>query len=91
VQAEDLARAIGDARKGRAEYRLDRTAIIHMSIGKASFEPDKLLDNLAAVVEAIVKAKPVGAKGQYIKSITLATTMGPGLKLDLRSALALAD
>ena len=91
VQAEDLARAIGDARKGRAEYRLDRTAIIHMSIGKASFEPDKLLDNLAAVVEAIVKAKPVGAKGQYIKSITLATTMGPGLKLDLRSALALSD
>jgi len=91
VQPDDLSRAIGDARKGRAEFRLDRTAIIHMSIGKVSFEPDKLLDNLSAVIEAIVKAKPVGAKGQYIKSITLTSTMGPGLKLDLRSALALAD
>jgi large subunit ribosomal protein L1 len=91
VQPDDLARAIGDARKGRAEFRLDRTAIIHMSIGKVSFEPDKLLDNLSAVLDAIVKAKPVGAKGQYIKSITLTTSMGPGLKLDLRSALALAE
>jgi len=91
VQPDDVGRAISDARKGRAEFRLDRTAIIHMSIGKASFEPEKLIENLSAVVEAIVKAKPTGAKGQYIKSITLTTTMGPGLKLDMRSTLALAD
>jgi large subunit ribosomal protein L1 len=91
VQADDLPRTIADARKGRAEFRLDRTAIIHLSIGKLSFEDEKLLGNLAAVIDAIVKAKPSGAKGQYIRSITLTSTMGPGLKLDLRSALALAE
>ncbi len=91
VQADDLPRTIADARKGRAEFRLDRTAIIHLSIGKLSFEDEKLLGNLAAVIEAIVKAKPSGAKGQYIRSITLTSSMGPGLKLDLRSALALAE
>ena len=90
VPPEDLARAITEARKGRAEFRLDRSAIIHLPIGKISFDRDKLLQNLAAVVEAIVKAKPSGAKGQYIKSISLCTTMGPGFKLDLRSVLALA-
>ena len=91
VQADDLPRTIADARKGRAEFRLDRTAIIHLAIGKLSFEDEKLLGNLAAVIEAIVKAKPSGAKGQYIRSITLTSSMGPGLKLDLRSALALAE
>ena len=91
VQADDLPRTIADARKGRAEFRLDRTAIIHLAIGKLSFEDEKLLGNLAAVIDAIVKAKPSGAKGQYIRSITLTSTMGPGLKLDLRSALALAE
>lgn len=91
VQADDLPRTIADARKGRAEFRLDRTGIIHLAIGKLSFEEEKLTGNLAAVIEAIVKAKPSGAKGQYIRSITLTSTMGPGLKLDLRSALALAE
>ncbi len=91
VQADDLPRTIADARKGRAEFRLDRTAIIHLAIGKLSFEDEKLLGNLAAVIDAIVKAKPSGAKGQYIRSITLTSSMGPGLKLDLRSALALAE
>ncbi len=91
VQPDDLPRTIADARKGRAEFRLDRTAIIHLSIGKLSFETEKLIENLAAVIEAIVKAKPTGAKGQYIRSITVTSTMGPGLKLDLRSALALAE
>lgn len=86
VQADDLPRAIADARKGRVEYRLDRTAIIHLSIGKVSFENQKLVENFGAVMDAIVKAKPAGAKGQYIKSVTLTTSMGPGLKLDLRSA-----
>jgi large subunit ribosomal protein L1 len=91
VAAEDLPRAIGDARKGRVEFKLDRTAIIHVPVGKASFENDKLLDNLTAVVEAVVKAKPSGAKGQYVKSATLTTTMGPGIRLDLNSTLALSS
>ncbi len=91
IPPEDLPRAIGEARTGRVEYRLDRTAIIHLAIGKISFETEKLVENLAAVMEAIVKARPSGAKGQYIRSITLTTTMGPGFKLDLRSTLNLAD
>ena len=91
VPAEDLPRAIGDARKGRVEYRLDRTAIIHLAIGKVSFDDHMLLENFSAVMDAIIKAKPSGAKGQYIKSITVTTTMGPGFKLDLRSAMTLAE
>lgn len=90
VPPQDLPRAINEARKGRVEFRLDRTAIIHLPIGKASFDKDKLLENLAAVIEAIAKAKPSGAKGQYIRSISLCTSMGPGFKLDLNSAMALA-
>ncbi len=91
VPAEDLPRVIGDARKGRVEFRLDRTAIIHVPLGKISFDSDKLLANLAALMEAVVKAKPSGAKGQYIKSAYIATTMGCGIELDLRPTLALAD
>lgn len=90
VASQDLPKAIREARKGRVEFRLDRTAIIHLPIGKVSFEKEKLLENILAVVEAIVKAKPSGAKGQYIKSISLATSMGPGLKVDVKSALELA-
>ncbi len=89
VAAEDLPRVIDDTRKGRVEFKLDRTAIIHLPLGKVSFEADKLLGNLTTVVEAVVKAKPSGAKGQYIKSATLTTTMGPGIKLDLKSTLEL--
>jgi len=89
VGMNDLPRVIEDARKGRVEYKLDRTAIIHVAIGKASFESKMLLDNLTAVVEAIVKAKPAGAKGQYVKSAYITTTMGPGIKLDLTPTLAL--
>ena len=91
VPATDLPRVVGDARKGRVEFRLDRTAIIHLPLGKISFEDDKLMDNLTAVVEAVVKAKPSGAKGQYIKSASLATTMGPGIKLDLKPTLSLSS
>jgi large subunit ribosomal protein L1 len=87
VAAGDLPRAIAEARKGRVEFRLDRTAIIHVPIGKASFDEAKLLENLTALVEAIAKAKPSGAKGQYVKSAFLTTTMGPGIRLDLRSML----
>ncbi|MDD4860388.1 MAG: 50S ribosomal protein L1 [Dehalococcoidales bacterium] len=89
VAADDLPRVIGDSRKGRVEYKLDRTAIIHVPVGKASFAPDALLANLTAVVEAVVKAKPTGAKGQYVKSVYLKTTMGPSIKLDLSSTLTL--
>lgn len=90
VTAEDLPRVIEDARKGRVEFKLDRTAIIHLPLGKASFDSDKLIGNLSAIIDAIVKAKPSGAKGQYIKSAFITTTMGPGIKLDLRPTLALA-
>ena len=89
VAAEDLPRVIDDARKGRVEFKLDRTAIIHLPLGKVSFEADKLLGNLTTVIEAVVKAKPSGAKGQYIKSATLTTTMGPGIRLDLKSTIEL--
>lgn len=89
VVAADLPRVIADARKGRVEFKLDRMAIIHVALGKASFEKEKLLANLEAVVEAIIKAKPSGAKGQYVRSAFLATTMGPGIKLDLKTALIL--
>ncbi len=91
VPPQDLARVVNEARKGRAEFRLDRTAIIHLPIGKASFDKDKLLENLAAAVEAIVRAKPSGAKGQYIRSASLSTSMGPGFKLDVSSVLAAAS
>jgi len=91
VQPKDLARVVNEARKGRTEFRLDRTAIIHLPIGKTSFDKDKLLENLAAAVEAIVKAKPSGAKGQYIRSAFLSTAMGPGFKLDIASVLALSS
>lgn len=90
VQMNDLPRVIGEAGKGRVEFKLDRTAIIHVQVGKVSFESQKLVDNLMAVVEAVVRAKPSGVKGQYIKTATLTTTMGPGIKLDLKSAVLTA-
>lgn len=91
VNANDLSRVIGETRKGRLEFKLDRTAIIHLPLGKVSFESDKLMDNLVAVVAAVVKAKPSGAKGQYVRSASLATTIGPGVKLDLKPTLALTS
>lgn len=91
VQAQDLGRVISEASKGRAEFRLDRTAIIHLPIGKISFDKDQLLENLAAAIEAILKAKPSGSKGQYIKSAYLSTAMGPGFKLDISSVLAISS
>ena len=90
IEAQDMTKAVNDARQGRVEFRLDRTAIIHVPIGKVSFEEEKLLENLATVVQEIVKAKPSGAKGQFIRSAALATTMGPGIMLELGPTLALA-
>ena len=91
VATDDLNRAIEDARKGRVEFKLDRTAIIHLPLGKVSFEDDKLMDNLTAVIEAVVKARPSGAKGQYVKTASLTTTMGAGIRLDLKSTLSLSS
>jgi large subunit ribosomal protein L1 len=90
VAMNDLPRVIEDARKGRVEYKLDRTAIIHVPLGKASFDAKMLLDNLTAIMEAVMKAKPAGAKGQYVKSAYITTTMGPGIKLDLASTMSLS-
>jgi large subunit ribosomal protein L1 len=78
----DVARAVEESKAGKVEYRTDRTAIVHMVIGKSSFDEQRLLENYAAVVEELVRAKPSAAKGRYIHSITLASTMGPGVKVD---------
>ncbi len=91
VTSDALPRVINDARKGRVEFKLDRTAIIHVSIGKISFDADKLLDNLTAMIETVVRAKPSGAKGQYVKTASLTTTMGPGIRLDLKTTLSLSS
>ena len=77
----DIEKAIKDVKAGKVEYRLDKTAVIHCSIGKKSFGKEKLIENYNALLDAIVKAKPAAAKGQYIKSITVASTMGPGVKI----------
>src|ERR1700761_993264 len=79
---EDIEKAVTDSKSGKVEYRTDRQAIVHTGVGKASFEDDKLLDNYTAVIDEIIRAKPAGSKGKYIRSATLATTMGPGIRVD---------
>ena len=79
---DDIEKAVGESKSGKVEYRTDRHAIIHLSIGKASFEERALLDNYAAVIEELVRAKPAAAKGRYILSSTLTSTMGPGIRVD---------
>ncbi|MBN2558405.1 MAG: 50S ribosomal protein L1 [Clostridia bacterium] len=78
----DVARAVADSKAGKIEYRLDKTNIIHCAIGKTSFETEKLADNLRTLMDAVVKAKPAASKGQYLKSIVVASTMGPGIKIN---------
>ena len=78
----DVTRAVSEVKAGKVEYRLDKTAIIHCPIGKKSFGADKLLENFNALMDAIVKAKPAAAKGQYLKSVALTSTMGPGVKVN---------
>jgi large subunit ribosomal protein L1 len=89
VPAEDLPRLIKEMHSGRVEFRLDKTANLHVPIGKVSFPKENLLENLAALMEAVLKVKPASAKGQYIKKIVLTTTMGPGIKVDMVEAQAL--
>ena len=79
---DDIAKAVDEAKAGKIEYRTDNQAIIHLSIGKTSFEADALLENYAAVIEEIIRAKPASAKGRYLISVTLTTTMGPGIRVD---------
>ncbi len=86
VPAADIAKAIIEAKAGRVEFRLDKTANIHVQVGKASFPVDKLMENFSALMEAVKKARPSGAKGIYIRRITLAATMGPGIKVEPNAA-----
>jgi len=89
VQPDDLPRLIQETRLGRVEFRVDKTANIHAPIGKASFSSEQLLDNFTAFMEAIIRAKPSGAKGQYVKKVVMTTTMGPGIKVNPMEAMAL--
>jgi large subunit ribosomal protein L1 len=89
VNAEDLPRVINEARQGRVEFRVDKTSNIHVPIGKATFDSARLLKNLAALMEAVVAAKPATLKGNYIHRVTLTSTMGPGVKMDLAATTAL--
>jgi len=90
VEADDLPKAIREAKQGRVEFRTDRTALVHVPIGKVSFTEEALLENLGSLVDAIVRERPSGAKGQFIRSITLVSTMGPGIKLDVQPTLSLS-
>ena len=79
---EDVAKAVSESKAGRMEYRTDRSAIVHIPIGKTDFEERALLENYAALIDEVVRAKPAAAKGRYLRTITLATTMGPGVRVD---------
>ena len=89
VQPGNIAKAVSDAKKGRVEYRLDREALIHVVIGKSSFDESQLLDNLTALMDTIIRARPSGVKGEFVRSAFLTTTMGPSVRLDLASVTAL--
>jgi large subunit ribosomal protein L1 len=78
----DVGKAVEESKAGKVEYRTDRHAIVHLVIGKTSFEPRALLENYAAVIDELIRAKPSAAKGRYLRSVTVASTMGPGVKVD---------
>src|SRR5207244_1067084 len=78
----EVAKAIGDIRKGRVEYKVEKAGILHVRVGKVSFEADKLRENASSVLESVIKAKPASSKGRYLKSVTVSSTMGPGIPLD---------
>jgi large subunit ribosomal protein L1 len=85
----DIAKAVKEVKAGRVEFRVDKTSLIHMPIGKLSFTQEQLQQNLASAVDAVVRAKPTGAKGQYVKSIVIASTMSPSVRLDTAATLAM--
>ena len=85
----DISRAVREVKAGRVEFRVDRTSLIHIPIGKLSFSNEQLMQNLTAAIDAIVRAKPSGAKGQYVRSVVVCSTMSPGVRLDLPATLAL--
>jgi large subunit ribosomal protein L1 len=84
----DVASAVKEIKAGKVEFRTDKTALVHVPVGKLSFEPQKLVDNAMTVISSVVKAKPSAAKGKYIKGVTLSSTMGPGIQLDYAAAEA---
>jgi large subunit ribosomal protein L1 len=89
VQPGNIAKAVSDAKKGRVEYRLDREALIHVVIGKSSFDESQLLDNLTTLMDTIIRARPSGVKGEFVRSAFLTTTMGPSVRLDVATVTAL--
>jgi large subunit ribosomal protein L1 len=89
VSEDHLARAINEVKAGRVEFRVDKTANLHVSIGKASFEDHMLIDNMAALIQAVRKVRPAAAKGTYMQKIVLSSTMGPGIKVDINQAIAM--
>ncbi|MHB8458760.1 MAG: 50S ribosomal protein L1 [Candidatus Limnocylindrales bacterium] len=86
----DLERAVREVKSGRVEFKVDKAGTIHVAVGKSSFGPDELVANLAALVDAVNRAKPTGAKGLYLRSLTVASTMGPGIRVDMPALLAVA-
>jgi len=82
---QDVAKAVREVKAGKVEFRVDKTAIIHAPVGKVSFGPEKLLENAKTLIDTVIKAKPAAAKGRYVKSIALSSTMGPGVRVDLAS------
>jgi large subunit ribosomal protein L1 len=84
----DVAKAVKEIKAGKVEYRVDKTAIVHAPVGKVSFGPDRLFDNAKALIDSVLKAKPAAAKGRYVRSISLSSTMGPGVRVDLTSVEA---
>jgi large subunit ribosomal protein L1 len=87
----DIERAVGEIKSGRIEFKVDRAGIVHVPVGRASFTPEQLAANVATLVDAVNRAKPSGAKGTYMRTLTLAPTMGPGVRIDIPSALAAAN
>ncbi len=89
VSSEDIPRAVEESKKGRLEFKIDKSSIIHSLIGKASFDNDKLIDNMAVLIDAILSQRPSGVKGEFIKSAYMTTTMGPSVSLEVASVMSL--